>query len=325
MKKIAIILFVVLAVTSLSFGALADDQWPNGTVTVKVAANAGGGTDNIVRVLAAAMQQSTGEAFTVVNDSTGNGTVAYEAIRNAKPDGYTLLLYHSTMAIQYYQGAYGFNPADENNFTVIANVPNGGSSDVLVVPATAEYKTLDEFVAYCQANPGVIFGNQNGGFGQLEFLLLNSRAALDARFVDAGGQADTIISLLGGNINACFIGDAAASQYAESGDMICLAVCDSKRSELLPDVATFTELGYDIVFKPTPVLLGPAGMDPELVAQINAAFDVIATDEDAIKGLSNLNQSYTPSDPATAKQVWEDHCATIKEICGLAGYDVSDK
>lgn len=325
MKKVLAIVLAMVALVSLSLCACADVQWPTGTITVKVPANAGGGTDNFARVLASAMQKATGEAFTVVNDSTGNGTVAFESVRNAKPDGSTLLFYHSTMGIQYYQGAYNYNPADAANFTVVANIPNGGTGDVLVVPSSAPYKTLEEFVDYCKAHPGVIFGNQNGGFGQLEFLLLNSRADLGARFVDAGGQADTIISLLGGNIQACFIGADAAAQYAEAGDMVCLAICDSERSSFVADVPTFTEKGYDIVFKPTMVMLAPAGMDPELVNAINAAFDAVASDEEAIMGLANMNQTYMPVDAQTATQIWNDHCATIREVCELAGYDVSGK
>lgn len=324
MKKI-IALVLALALLSMIAGALADAAWPTKTVTFKVAANAGGGTDNFARILTACLQKATGEAFTVVNDSTGNGTVAFESVRNAAPDGYTLLFYHSTMGIQYYQDAYAYNPADESNFTVIANVPNGGTGDVLCVPASAPYKTFEEFRTYCQEHPGVFFGNQNGGFGQLEYLLLNERAQLNARFVDAGGQADTIISLLGGNIDACFISADAAAQYAEAGDMVCLAMCDSVRSDFVPDVPTFTELGYDVMFKPTMIVLGPAGMDAGLVDEINAVFAKIAEDPETMEALAKMNMGYTPYTAAEAKEIWVNHVNTIKEVCGLAGYDVENK
>lgn len=323
MKKI-LSLALVLAILSLIPCAMAEVVWPAKTVTLKVAANAGGGTDNFARILAACLQKVTGEAFTIANDSTGNGTVAFESVRNAAPDGYTLLFYHSTMGIQYYQGAYGYNPADEANFTVIANVPNGGTGDVLCVSSKAPYKTFEEFVAYCKDNM-VFFGNQNGGFGQLEYLLLNERAGLNARFVDAGGQADTIIALLGGNIDACFISADAAAQYAEAGDMVCLAMCDSARSSFVPDVPTFTELGYDVVFKPTMIVLGPANMDPELVEKINAVFALIAQDTETIEALNKMNMGYTPYTAAEAREIWVEHVATIKEVCGLAGYDVENK
>lgn len=233
--------------------------WPTGTVTVEIPAGAGGGTDNFGRILTNSWQKDTGEAFTVVNDATGNGTVAYEAVRNAAPDGATLMFYHSTLPIQYYQGVYDKDPADPANFTVIANVVNEGDSDVLVVPSSAPYDTVQELVAYAQEHPGELtFGNQNGGFGHLETLLFEARADMDVNFVDAGGQADTIISLLGGNIDACFISSDAAKQYSEAGDMKCLAICGEQRSKSnVPDVPTMKESGYDVVFGVQMVMFGP--------------------------------------------------------------------
>jgi tripartite-type tricarboxylate transporter receptor subunit TctC len=302
-------------------------SWPTNTVTIEIAAAAGGGTDTIGRIFTNSWQKSTGEAFTVVDDATGNGTVAYEAVRNAKPDGYTLLFYHSTMPIQYYQGVYDKNPADPANFTVIANLANGGDADVLCVPANAPYDSMAEFIEYCKAHPGeVVFGNQNGGFGQLECLLLGSRAGIDVRFVDAGGQADTIISLLGGNIDACFIGSDAAMQYQASGDMKCLAICSEKRSaKNVPDVPTMQECGVDVVFNTVFVVLGPSNMDADLVETINKALGQAAEDSDVAESLGNMGNSYTYKTVAESKQIWEEHCATVKEVCTLAGYDVSNK
>lgn len=302
-------------------------EWPKKTVTIEIAVAAGGGTDTVGRILTNSWQASTGEAFTVINDGTGNGTVAYETVRNADPDGYTLLFYHSTMPIQYYQGIYDADPADPENFTVIANVVNQGDSDVLCVPASAPYDTLEEFVQYCKDNPGsVTFGNQNGGFGQLEYLLFTARAGIEAKFVDAGGQADTIISLLGGNIDACFIGSDAAAQYMEAGDMKALGICSEQRSPVnVPDVPTFVESGYDVVFSTVFVVLGPSGMDEALVEQINKTLGAAAEDQDVIDSLKNMGNGYTYKTVEESKEIWEKHCATIKEVCALAGYDVSNK
>lgn len=303
------------------------DTWPSKTVTIEIAAAAGGGTDNIGRILTNSWQKTTGQAFTVVDDATGNGTVAYEAVRNASPDGYTLLYYHSTMPIQYYQGVYGYDPGSLDNFTPIATVPNGGDADVLVVPADAPYSTVEELVSYCKEHPGELtFGNQNGGFGHLETLLFEARAEIDINFVDAGGQADAIISLLGGNIDACFISSDAAAQYAESGDMKCLAICQEERSpKNVPDVPTMKECGYDVVFPVTFIVLGPAGMDPEVVEQINAVIATTADDSEAVDTLAGMGQSYTHRSVEETQKIWQDHCNVVKEVCGLAGYDISGK
>ncbi len=306
--------------------AAVDVEWPTGTVTWEIAAGAGGGTDNMGRIITNYLGNATGEAFSVINDDTGNGTVAYETVRNAKPDGYTVLFYHSTLPIQYYQGIYGEDPSDPDNFTVIASIVNGGDGDVLCVPANAPYDTLQELVDYCKEHPGeVTFGNQNGGFGQLEALLFADRADIDINCVDSGGQADSIIALLGGNIDATFIGLDAAVQYEEDGDMKLLGICNEERSKNAPDVPTFKEQGYDVVFKSDMFLFGPAGMDPALVEVMNATIQGAASDEDVISGLANFNNGYIPMGVEESQNAWQEVCATIKEMCDLAGYDVSDK
>lgn len=302
-------------------------SWPSGTVTLKVPAAAGGGTDNFGRILTSSWQKTTGQAFTVSNDDTGNGTVAYEAVRNAAPDGSNLMFYHSTLPIQYYQGVYDKDPSDPANFTVIANVVNEGDSDVLCVPSSAPYDNLADFVAYCKDNPGkVTFGNQNGGFGHLEALLFEARAGVDINFVDAGGQADAIIALLGGNIDATFISSDAAKQYRESGDMKLLGICSEERSKVnVPDVPTMKESGYDVVFGVQMMIFGPGNMDPELVQKINETLGTASKDEECITSLKNMGQGYTYKTVEESQEMWKNHCATVKEVCELAGYDVSNK
>lgn len=299
--------------------------WPSGTVTVTVPASAGGGTDNFTRITTNYLQKKTGQAFTVVNDITGNGTVAYENIRKAEPDGSSLMAYHCTMLIQYYQGIYDKNPADPENFSVIGVLENGGDGDVLVVPANAPYNTLAELVDYCKQNPGVVFGNQNGGFGQLETLLFADKAGIDIKFVDAGAQADTIVALLGGNIQCSFIQAAAAAQYVESGDMKVLAICNKERSENYPEIETFSENGYDVVLQTNMFLFGPAGMDQELKDSISLTIKEMQDDEECIKLRENLANSYTWKNPADSEKEWQELSETIKEMCALAGYDVSAK
>lgn len=302
-------------------------SWPNSTVTMVVPVGAGGGTDTFGRIFTKSWQDSTGQAFTVNNDATGNGTVGYESVRNAAPDGKTIMFYHSTMPIQYYQGVYDKDPADPNNFTVLANVVNDGDADVLCVPSSAPYDTLQEFVDYCKDHPGeVTFGNQNGGFGHLEALLFEARAGVDINFVDAGGQSDAIISLLGGNINATFISSDAAKQYREAGDMKCLGICSEERSKVnVPDVPTMKESGYDVVFGVVMVMMGPGNMDPELAKQINETMGKAAEDEEVKKSLANMGQGYVYKDLEESQRIWKEHCATVKEVCELAGYDVSGK
>lgn len=333
MKKfVALFLIVCMALGLVACGNSGAEkpaeagEWPSGNITVYVPGSAGGGTDAFARILTSYLGRATNATFTVVNESGGNGSVACEAVRNATPDGSTLIVYHPTMLIQYYQGMYDKDPTNTENFTVIGTLQNGGDGDVLVVPKDAPYNTLDELITYCKANPGkVMFGNQNGGFGQMETMQLKQKADIDIGFVDSGAQADTITALLGGNIDCCFIGLAAALQYSESGDMKMLAICNAEPSKNAPDLPTFKSLGYDVVLKVDMVLLGPGNMDPELVSKINEVVAGMAADEESIKLNANMNNSFTPVDPTTSQSDWNAMGQTIKNMVGLIGYDVSNK
>ena len=73
------------------------------------------------------------------------------------------------------------------------------------------------------------------------------------------------------------------------------------------------------------VILGHAGMDAELVEQINKVLGAAAEDPEVEEALGNLGNGYTYHTVEESRQIWEEHCAVVKEVCGLAGYDVSGK
>lgn len=301
-------------------------SWPSGNVTVYVPGSAGGGTDAMTRVVTSYLEKTTNSTFTVINESGGNGSVACEAVRNAAPDGTTLMVYHPTMLIQYYEGMYDKDPTSTDNFTVIGTLQNGGDGDTLVVPSDAPYSSIEELVEYCKAHPGeVVFGNQNGGFGQMEALQFASLADMDIQFVDSGAQADTITALLGGNIDCAFINLSAALQYSEAGDMKILGICNEDSSSKAPEIPTLKSAGYDVVLKVDMVLFGPANMDPALVQSISDVLKGMETDSETIELNANMQNSYTYVDPATSQSDWEKVGETIKTMVGLIGYDVSSK
>ncbi len=95
LNKIVAAFLVVCCMLTACFGAFAESNWPQKDVQIIVPANAGGGTDIVARIVAAYLAEATGKNFTVVNQSSGSGLVAYETVRNAKPDGSTLLFWHT--------------------------------------------------------------------------------------------------------------------------------------------------------------------------------------------------------------------------------------
>lgn len=104
-----------------------------------------------------------------------------------------------------------------------------------------------------------------------------------------------------------------------------LAICNAEPSKVAPEIPTFKSLGYDVALKVDMVLLAPGNMDPELVKKISEVVKGMETDEGSIKLNANMSTSYTYVDPETSQSDWNAVGATIKDMVGLIGYDVSNK
>lgn len=252
--------------------AAAAQSWPNGSVQLLVPARAGGGTDAAARILAAALQENTGQPFVVVNNPAGNGIVAAETVRNAAPDGQTLLFFHSGILSMHHTGAYEANPLEA--FTTAAAMPVGGSYAV-VVAANSPYQTVDDLVQASIASPNSLsMGVQVRGSTHFMAGLLMMDSGAQFRVVDAGSDADKLVQLQGGQIAAAMINTPGTLQYVESGALRILATIagEPERDQGAPDIPSLHELGYEsAVYGLDFLIMGPLGMDPAVVTSIHDA------------------------------------------------------
>ena len=240
-------------------------EWPSANnVTVVVPAAAGGGNDQSARILTNWLADATGKNFVVDNDTTGGGSVAYEKVRNAKPDGNTIMIFSANMVVAHEFGTYDHGLDD---FTIIGISAGAKDQNAFVVPASAPYNTLEEFVTYCKNNPGTVkFGGQNASVSMLFLSSFTKAAGIDIKFVEAGNQTDKISNLLGKHIDCADITLNAADQYVKSGDMKILGILQDTRSVAYPDYPTFTELGYgDVLVPQIGMIIGPKGIDRKSV------------------------------------------------------------
>ena len=141
---------MVAAACLLSAGnANADASWPKGTIKLVIPAKAGGGTDIMGRIFANYLQQTTGSAVAVINQPSGGGTVGYEMVRTAKPDGQTLLYAHTSLLINAHTGRY---PHALSDFTPIAYAQIYPPQVYAVAP-DAPWNSLKDFVEDARNNP----------------------------------------------------------------------------------------------------------------------------------------------------------------------------
>lgn len=256
----------------LPANAFAQD-WPTRPVKLIVPAKPGGGTDAVARVLAADLEKKTGQAFVIVNQPTGGGSVAAETVRTARPDGTTLLFYHTGLLSSYHSGVYAHNPATE--FTVIADIPVGGSQSLAVGP-NSKAGSVEDLVAAAKASPdSVTLGVQLKGASHFMATLLMKDAAAPFRLVEAGSDADKLTALQGGNIDAAIVNTPGALQYAEAGKLRILGTIASTpdRDPGAPQYPSMAELGYkNTVYGLDFLVLAPKDMDQALAERISEVF-----------------------------------------------------
>ncbi len=284
MKKIISIL--VLSILTLS--AFAEGQseksgngaeWPKGSVQFVVPAKAGGGTDAAARILAKALQEKLGKPFVVVNQPSGGGSVASETVRNSKTDGSTILFYHSGMFSSYHTGQYDHSPSEE--FTTCAVMPVDGSYSLVVGP-DSPYSSIEDLIAATRTNPGKItLGVQLKGSSHFMAGLLIKDSDAQFKIVEAGSDADKLVAVQGGTIDAAFVNTPGALQYAEADKLNILATIAgfSERDPGAPDYPSLYELGYEsAVYGLDFFILGPAGLDPAVAEKVNLAFKEVMSD-----------------------------------------------
>lgn len=223
-------------------GSLRAQAWPARSITLVVPFAPGGGTDTFARPFAARLSQELGQQVVIDNRAGAGGTVGAAMVAKAKPDGYTFLLgsvHHAVAVTAYKQLPYDL-VKDLAPVTSVASVP-----DVLVIYPGIPAQTLQEFIAYCKANPGKVnYGS--AGLGTTRHLageIFNAKTGAGMTHVPYKGSGPATAALISGEVTAVFEGLGSAAPYIRSGKARALAVFTAQRSPAFPDIPTAGEAG----------------------------------------------------------------------------------
>jgi tripartite-type tricarboxylate transporter receptor subunit TctC len=220
--------------------------YPARPVRFIVGVAAGGGSDLIARLIGQWLSERLGQQFVVENRPGAGDNIATEAVVNAAPDGYTLLLVEPANAINatlYQKLNFNFI-RDIAPVASIARVPN-----VMLVHPSFPAKTVPEFIAYAKANPGAInLGSPgNGSPTDMSGQLFKVMSGINMTRVTYRGNAPAMTDLLGGQIQVVFATTPASIEYIKVGTLRPIAVTTATRSELLPNIPPMGEFlpGYE--------------------------------------------------------------------------------
>jgi tripartite-type tricarboxylate transporter receptor subunit TctC len=240
--------------------------YPEKTITLIVPFAPGGPTDIIARIISTAFQRSLGQSVIVENRPGAAGNIGMTLAARAAPDGYTLLLASTAIAV---------NPALFNNLSYdpfrdflpiseLVNAPN-----VIVVRADAGMNTLADLIARAKAAPGT-FNYSSPGAGTKSHLTgeqLKLRAGIQMVHVPYRGAGPAALAVLEGTVQVASVALPPAEPMIKQGVLKALAVTGAQRWFSLPDVPTMIESGFpDFISDTFNALFAPAGTPPEIIA-----------------------------------------------------------
>ena len=280
-------------------GSVAAQQYPTRPVTMLVPYAAGGPTDTVARVTGQAMGKPLGQTVVVENRPSAGGILAPEAVKNAKPDGYTILIHHIGMATTpalYRQ--LRFNPLTDFDYIGLINdVPM-----TIIARQNFPAKDFKEFLAYIKANKDkVTYANAGiGAASHLCGMLFMSAIQTDILTVPYKGTAPAMNDLLGGTVDFMCDQTTNTTNQIKAGKVKVYAVTSRKRVPSLPDVPTLDELGlkgFEVGIWHG--LYAPKGTPKAALEKLVAALQVALKDDTVNKRFADLGAQAYPVDKAT--------------------------
>ena len=256
-----------------------------GSIRVIVPLGPGTANDLDGRLLLAKVGSATGQDFVIDNRPGANGVIAAMAVVRAKPDGQTLF-FSSNSALATNVSLVKALPYDPlKDFTPIA----GGSitATAVIVKASSSFKTFAELIAAARQAPGKITFGHGSSFVQVQVASMNTKGGVQLMGVPYKTTGDAVTGVLSGVVDVTITDPGNAMALAKGGQVRILAVTSLKRTTALPDVPAIAETipGHDFVA--WAALVGPAGMQRDIVERLGKAMRDAQADLEIIERLRN--------------------------------------
>jgi len=246
-------------------------EYPSKPVRLIVPFAAGGGNDNVARLVGKQLSASLGQQVVIDNRPGAGGVLGAELAAKAAPDGYTLFLGGV--------GSHAINPnlherlaydpiKDFAPIVLLASAPL-----VLVVHPSLQADSIREFIAFARARPGQLnyASNGNGSSSHLAAVMFEAMAGVAMVHVPYKGLSPALTDLLSGRVQLMFSSVVAIQPHIKAGKLRGLAVTGSRRLSSMPELPTVAEsglAGYEA--SSWYGVLAPAGTAREIVAKLNA-------------------------------------------------------
>jgi tripartite-type tricarboxylate transporter receptor subunit TctC len=270
--------------------AWAQAPWPARTITMIVPFPPGGQADLAARPIAAALEKSLGQAVIVENRGGAGGAIGNAAVARAAPDGHTLLMTLSSLAVlPEADRLFGRPPNYEvSQLAPIARVL--ADPTLLAVPASAPWRSVQDLVDDARKRPGAIPYGSSGPYGTLHVAMemFANAAGIKLLHVPYRGAGPAVTGLLSGQIQALASAPGVLKPHVDAGTMRVLANWGPTRIDSFPDVPTFKELGFaDVEFLIWAGLFGPRNLPDATTAKLRDAMRQAMANPEVVRVFEN--------------------------------------
>ncbi len=277
---------ILLALTALVFGeasvwAQQTVKYPTKAIEILVGYGAGGASDITARLIAPHLEKILGQPVVVVNKPGGGGEIAYTMLAKANPDGYTLGLINSPATISIpLSRKVSYTMSD---FAYIGNIIY--HENLIVVKPDSKIKTFEDFVSEAKAKAGKLNVGNSGPYADdhLASLALQHAAGIKVKDTPFQGTAPSLVSLLGGHIDAVVCNVADIVEKVKQEQVRVVFTMGEKRNELFPNAPTMKEKGMNVVMGNYTTLGAPAKTPPEILNKLIEAMKQAMSSPEFIK------------------------------------------
>ena len=319
----ALALKVALTSALLAIGSFANAQdYPSKTIRMVIPYTPGGSIDTVGRLVADQLQRQLGQPIVIENTPGASGLLGSMHVKNAKPDGYTLLFNASSQAYlplvapkKTYDAQRDFTPVAQIGYVPLIVAVNNG------VPA----KTINEFIQLAKANPGK-YTWATSGLGTTSHLseeMLNRALGLSMEIVPYKGAIPQLTDVVGGHVSAAISPMPGVTPFVQAGRLRPLAVTSKTRAPSLPDVPALAEStipGFELLSWYG--VWGPANMPAEITNKLNAEITKAVEAPSLKTKFTELSFIPTKSSPTQFRQLITDDLLKIGKAVKEAGIRV---
>lgn len=264
------------------------ENYPNSQIKMVIPYSPGGATDVIFRTYLPYVEEELGQTIVPVNMPGATSTIGSREVKNAEPDGYTILASHDVLITAELSGVVDYSFDAFEPVALLTQTPN-----IATVSAQTNWSNAEEFAQYVKNNPGeVTWGMTPGSTSHFFVQTMADKMGIttgeELKLITYEGTGPAITGVQAGDIDGTMTNYTSAKSQFDSGTFEPIGVAWDERLKEMPDAATFEEQGIDMVNATSRGIFAPEGTPKGIVTKLEEAFRTATENPELQEKLQNF-------------------------------------